>query len=388
MWSRKEEKMFPVRNIHDRMMRSSLLAGTGFAVLLYGAFPASAQTLGTTQTFGVLGGTSVTAGGAGATVNGDVGVSPGTSITGPITVVAPFGIHNNDASAIAARADFLTLNGSLLVGACTALPSDQLNGQNLGPGCHSGGALDLASTGTLNLTGAGVYIFRAASSLTTGVGSNVALNGVDPCNVFWQVTSLATLNGTTFAGTVVAGTGVHLGVGADLTGRALAAAGGDVTMAGGNIVGGCSSGTVTGAPTLGRPAAPASVPLGSSITDVKTLAGGVSVPQGTITFNLYGPNDTTCSGAVIFTSTVAVDGNGSYSSASFTPLAIGTYRWIANYSGDANNAPTANACNAPNENVTVLAPGSGGAGIPALSGWGLMAVIALIGIAAIYRLRI
>lgn len=379
--------MLRTGRILKRLMSPSSLASMGLAALLWGASPASAQTLGATQSFGVLGGSSVTAGGAGATINGDVGVSPGTSITGPVTVVSPFGIHNNDLSAIAARAAYLTLNASLLSGGCTALASDQLNGQTLGPGCHSGGALDLAATGSLNLTGAGIYIFRAASSLTTGVGSNVVLNGVDPCNVYWQITSLATLDGITFPGTVVAGTGVHLGVGANLTGRALAAAAGDVTMAGGNIVGGCS-GVVTGTPTLGRPAAAPSVPLGASITDIKTLAGGANVPQGTITFNLYGPNDATCSGAVIFTSTVSVDGNGSYSSTSFTPSAIGTYRWIANYSGDANNAPTANTCNAPNENVNALAaPGGGGASIPTLSGWGLMSLMVLIGIASIYRLR-
>jgi hypothetical protein len=95
--------------------------------------------------------------------------------------------------------------------------------------------------------------------------------------------------------------------------------------------------------------------LGGSINDDATLSGAVN-PTGTITFTLYGSDDAMCTGAVIFISTVTVNGNGTYSSASFTPLAIGTYRWIANYSGDVNNVATANTCNATNENVVVTAP--------------------------------
>src|ERR1700676_2133752 len=98
--------------------------------------------------------------------------------------------------------------------------------------------------------------------------------------------------------------------------------------------------------------ASAGVPLGAAISDSATLGGGVN-PTGTITFTLFGPNNATCTGAPIFTSTVPVAGNGSYVSSSFVPTTAGTYRWIANYSGDANNTATANACNAANENVVV-----------------------------------
>ncbi len=50
---------------------------------------------------------------------------------------------------------------------------------------------------------------------------------------------------------------------------------------------------------------------------------------------------------------MAVNGNGAYTSDAFTPTTVGTYRWIANYSGDVNNNPTANACNGANESVDV-----------------------------------
>jgi hypothetical protein len=135
--------------------------------------------------------------------------------------------------------------------------------------------------------------------------------------------------------------------------------------------------------TLTTEASPA-VALGGAITDTATLSGGAT-PTGTITFNLYGPNNLTCAGAAIFTSTVPVNGNGAYSSASFTPTTEGTYRWIANYSGDANNAVTANTCNAASENVLV-APLT--AAIPTLSEWAMImlaALLVLFGVAGIRR---
>jgi Ice-binding-like/Putative Ig domain/IPTL-CTERM motif len=456
--------MFHIKNILNRMMSLSLVASIGFAVLLYGASPASAQTLGATQTFGALGGTQVTAGGAGATINGDVGVSPGTSITGPITVVPPYGVHNNDSSAIAARAAYLTLYASLLTGSCTALPSDQLNGQNLGPGCHSGGALDLASTGTLILTGSGVYIFRAASSLTTGVNSNVVLGvGVDPCNVFWQVTSLAILNGNTFPGTVAAQAGVHLGTGANLTGRALSAAGGDVTMAGGNIVGGCAAlapppPTPPPTPPPGCPPitlAPPTLPVGRvgvAYSQQITATGGTgpyvfTVLSGTLPAGLtlssggllsgtpttlgsspvtiQGTDSNGCPGVITYTIVIAAatcplitlapptlpagtvgvaysqqitasGGTGPYvftvlsgtlpvgltlSSGgllSGTPTTLGSSPVVI-------EATDGNGC--PGVIAYTIVIGAAFAGIPTLSGWGLMTLMVLIAFASIYRLR-
>ena len=104
-------------------------------------------------------------------------------------------------------------------------------------------------------------------------------------------------------------------------------------------------------PTLTTQAS-AGVTIGGSIRDTATLAGSAGA-TGTITFRLYGPDDATCSGTAVFTSTVPVFDNGSYDSATYTPTAAGTYRWIASYSGDANNNNVSGACNDPNENVTV-----------------------------------
>jgi hypothetical protein len=95
-----------------------------------------------------------------------------------------------------------------------------------------------------------------------------------------------------------------------------------------------------------------SATLGGSVSDTATLAGGQS-PTGTITFRLFGPNNASCAGTPVFTSTVAVNGNGTYPSASFKPTAVGTYRFVVSYSGDANNAATSSACGAANESVVV-----------------------------------
>lgn len=88
------------------------------------------------------------------------------------------------------------------------------------------------------------------------------------------------------------------------------------------------------------------------IRDTADLAGGIA-PTGTITFRLYGPDDASCSGDPLFTSTVQVlraQGNGAYNSDPVTPTVAGTYQWRVTYSGDAKNqsaGPT--ACGDPTE---------------------------------------
>ncbi len=186
------------------------------------------------------------AAGTGSVINGNVGVSPGTSITGfpaGATVVPPFATHANDGSAIAAQGSVGALYTTLAgLGGATAI-GPELGGVILTPGTYSfTSTANIAAGTTLTLSGAGTYIFKVGSAITANVGSSVVLaNGATACNVFWQVTSAATLNGVTFSGNVVAQAGVTLGVGASLSGRALTTTAGAVTLSGGNIVGGCST---------------------------------------------------------------------------------------------------------------------------------------------------
>jgi hypothetical protein len=90
-----------------------LLATLGFSAFVLLSAPALAQSLGAAQSFAILGGSAVNANGTGSLVNGDVGVSPGSSITGfpaQANVVPPFSFaHSADGPANNARASTLTL---------------------------------------------------------------------------------------------------------------------------------------------------------------------------------------------------------------------------------------------------------------------------------------
>ena len=99
-----------------------LLASVGFAALFYGASPALAQTiLGTAQSFGVLGAQAVTNTGP-TTITGDLGVSPGSSVTGFPPGIVLGTIPVNDAVATQAQSDATTAYNARLR-ACHATPS-------------------------------------------------------------------------------------------------------------------------------------------------------------------------------------------------------------------------------------------------------------------------
>ena len=97
---------------------------------------------------------------------------------------------------------------------------------------------------------------------------------------------------------------------------------------------------------------PPTVILGNnqSFRDTATLTGG-SAPTGTITFQLFAPNDPTFSNPVQ-TSTVPVIGDGTYSSPPFLPPQAGVYSYLVSYSGDTFNPPIALPVN-PQETVSV-----------------------------------
>jgi uncharacterized repeat protein (TIGR01451 family) len=110
---------------------------------------------------------------------------------------------------------------------------------------------------------------------------------------------------------------------------------------------------VAAAPTLTTQASPP-VQTADAISDTATLSGGLN-PTGTITFYVFGPDDSTCGATPAFSSAVSVTGNGQYNSGSFFPSKPGTYYFVANYSGDDNNKAVASVCNDTNESVVVTA---------------------------------
>ena len=109
-----------------------------------------------------------------------------------------------------------------------ALPAD-VGGTTLTPGAYKTQATPaLGLTGTLTLDGQGdpnaVFVIQVGSALTTNVGSDVVLiNGAQPCHVFWQIGSSATLGTSSqFAGSILAYTSISMNSGVTLNGRALA----------------------------------------------------------------------------------------------------------------------------------------------------------------------
>jgi len=205
--------------------------GLGIAAFLCTAAPAFAQTapsLGSAQSFAVLGGSTVTNTGP-SVITGNLGVSPGSAVTGfpPGTVVSGT-IHAADAVASAAQGSVTAAYTNLAGQACT----QDLTGQDLGGKTLTAGVYCFSSsaqlTGTLTLNAQGnsnaVFIFQIGSTLTTASASSVILiNGGSVCNVFWQVGSSATLGTTTtFEGNILALTSITLTTGASVKGRALA----------------------------------------------------------------------------------------------------------------------------------------------------------------------
>lgn len=98
-------------------------------------------------------------------------------------------------------------------------------------------------------------------------------------------------------------------------------------------------------PTLTTMPDPSVGTTGTPFRDRAMLSGG-DAPTGTIVFRLFGPDDLLCADPPVFTDTVTVSGNGTYTSDPFTPShsEFGTYQWTADYSGDANNNPASSAC--------------------------------------------
>jgi hypothetical protein len=198
----------------------------------------SAPSLGSAQSFAVLGASTVTNTGPTA-VTGDLGVSPGTAVTGfPPGTVTGGTIHAGDATAAQAGAHNAYHN--LVAAPC----GTNLTGKTLGtspgvvtlsPGVY---CFDSSAqlTGTLTLNGNGVYVFKIGSTLTTASNSSVVLaNGATAGNVFWQVTSSATLGtNTAFEGSILAFISDTVTTGASITGRVFALTG-SVTLSGNRI---------------------------------------------------------------------------------------------------------------------------------------------------------
>lgn len=261
--------------------------------------------LGTAASFAVLAGQSVTNTGP-SVISGDIGVSPGSSITGfPPGVQVNGVMHVTDAVAAQAQIDLTTAYNDAAGRPVDALLPPDASGLTLAAGVYQApGALGL--TGTLTLDAAGdpssAWIVQIGSTLITGPGAQVALiNGADPCNVFWQVGSSATLDvGTDFVGTIMALTSITLNTGATLIGRALAR-NGSVTLDDNTItVPDCTTGTTTSSSSSSSTSSSSSssssttaMPPSSTTTTTPSSSTTTTTPPSSTTTTTSPPSSTT-----------------------------------------------------------------------------------------------
>jgi hypothetical protein len=242
--------------------------------------------LGTAGSFAVLAGSTVTNTGP-SQISGNLGVSPGSAVTGfPPGIVTGGTIHIADGVAAGAEADLTTAYNDAAGRVKTASASSFIGaGQSLSPGVYqASSSLEVGGALTLNAHNDpdAVFIFQApASTLTTDTGTHIFLtNGAQACNVFWQVGSSATLNtGTTFQGTILALTSISVLSGDTIYGRAMAR-NGAVTLDDDTIT---APGCTTTPPPTPTPTAttPTPTPTSTTPTPAPTATTPTPTPTGT-----------------------------------------------------------------------------------------------------------
>ena len=312
-------------------------------VSVHRAFAQTAPDLGTAQTYAVLGASTVTNTGP-SVITGDLGVSPGTAVTGfPPGLVVGGSIHAADAVALKAQTDATTAYNSLASQACNTtygVPTD-IGGLTLVPGVYCF-ASSAAITGALTLDAQGdpnaVFLFKVGSTLITASDASVLLiNGAQQCKVFWDVGSSTTLGTrTSMVGTIIAVASNTLTTNATLAGRAIAL-NGAVTLDTNTVTASsCAAPPVNAPPTLTKSfdtptivaggTSTLTLTLGNANDSIATLTSPLTdtLPSGVV---VVGSASTTCGGTVTATagsSSVSLAGAAIPANASCTVTVVVT----------------------------------------------------------------
>ena len=265
----------------------TLFVVAALAALLYAPLASADSILGTElSSFAVLGAETVTNTGA-TTLTGNLGVSPGTAITGKETITvngtnaATIGnpsVHETDSFAGSAQAQLTTARGYLdsLVGG-TLLAADLTLAGPLSPGVYIVPFGETNLSGALTLDGGGnanaAWVFQMASSLITSPNSVVNVtNTGSGAGVYWNVRSDASIGAySIFLGNILALNSIWMYTGAtDLCGRALADVA-EVTLQNNTLSGVCT---------------------GDLAGNYGGLSGGLDVTNGEVTILPYAPTST------------------------------------------------------------------------------------------------
>lgn len=192
--------------------------------------------LGAAGNFRVLAGTTVTNTGA-TVVHGNLGVSPGSAVTGfPPGKVTGKIDKADTAAALAQKALLTAYSDGMGRTNCPIKVAGNIGGKTLTPGLYRSTSSLSISSGTLTLTGKGVFVFQIASKFVVTSGRHVVLaGGALAANIYWLVGSSATLGSTSVVyGNIIAHKSISMATGATLHGKALAHLGA-VTLEGNTV---------------------------------------------------------------------------------------------------------------------------------------------------------
>ncbi len=197
--------------------------------------------LGVADDFAILAGSGITNTGA-TIINGDLGLSPGTSVGGFPPGILNGTLHINDAAANQSKLDITAAYDNAKDRTATDIVtlSGNIGGLTLTPGLYKSTSSLALSSGNVTFDALGdpnaVFIIQIASSFTATSGRQVFLAGnAQASNIFWQVGSSATFGTTSkFKGTIIALQSISFNTGAILDGRAFSR-NGAVTMSGNTI---------------------------------------------------------------------------------------------------------------------------------------------------------
>jgi hypothetical protein len=246
--------------------------------------------LGTTSSFAILAGTTITNTGP-TTINGNaggsIGLYPGTAFTGRAQVTLSGSVHLADSVARIAKDDLITAyNDAAGRIPVTTIPTD-LGGTTLTAGVYDSTSGTFHITGTLTLDAQGdpdaVFVFKTASTLITASGSSVRLiDNARPCRVFWQVGSSATLGTDShFVGHIFALTSIAAQTGATVQGQLLAR-NGAVTLERNVITNAICSESTAPAIYIAKTASPKSLFKSGRVTYTYIVINAGNVPLSTV----------------------------------------------------------------------------------------------------------